>query len=82
MDFKKDKIRVNNICPGYIKTNMTKKSFRNKKLFKERIQRTMTYRYGEPDDIAKAALFLASKDSKYINAADIVVDGGFLRKGI
>ena len=38
--------------------------------------------YGEAQDIAEATLFLASQKSKYINATDLVVDGGFLSKGI
>lgn len=82
MDFRKFKIRVNNICPGYIKTNMTKKSFNNKKSFHERVDRMMLNTYGFPNDIAKAAIFLASENSSYINASDIIVDGGFLHKGI
>ena len=39
-DLAKHKIRVNSICPGYIKTDMTKKSFNNKKLKKLRTQRS------------------------------------------
>jgi NAD(P)-dependent dehydrogenase (short-subunit alcohol dehydrogenase family) len=38
--------------------------------------------YGETTDIAEATLFLASEKSKYINASDLIVDGGFLTKGI
>ena len=76
MDFRKFKIRVNNICPGYIKTNMTKKSFNNKKSFNERVDRMMLNTYGFPNDIAKAAIFLASENSSYINGAAIPIDGG------
>ena len=82
MDFRKHKIRVNNIFPGYIKTKMTKKSFNNKRAFSERVNRMMLNTYGLPKDIAKAAIFLASENSNYINATDVVVDGGFLHKGI
>ena len=56
---------------------MTKKSFNNKKSFHERVDRMMLNTYGFPNDIAKAAIFLASENSSYINASDIIVDGGF-----
>jgi NAD(P)-dependent dehydrogenase (short-subunit alcohol dehydrogenase family) len=35
-------------------------------------------RWGEPEDVAKAVLFLASDDSSYINAAELMVDGGLM----
>lgn len=82
MDFADYNIRVNGVSPGYIKTGMTKKSFNNNRSFKERINRMMIKKYGSPDDIAEAVLFLSSQRSKYINATEIIVDGGFLKKGI
>jgi NAD(P)-dependent dehydrogenase (short-subunit alcohol dehydrogenase family) len=82
MDYAKYEIRVNAVSPGYIKTNMTNKSFNNKSSFKKRTERMMIKKYGSPNDIAEAVKFLASQKSKYINATEIIVDGGLLKKGI
>lgn len=82
MDYRNLKIRSNCISPGYIKTLMTKKSFLDKKKYNERINRMMLQNYGESKDIAEMVLFLSSKKSKYINAENIIIDGGLLRKGI
>jgi NAD(P)-dependent dehydrogenase (short-subunit alcohol dehydrogenase family) len=61
---------------------MTNKSFNNKSSFKKRTERMMIKKYGSPNDIAEAVKFLASQKSKYINATEIIVDGGLLKKGI
>tara|TARA_Y100000590_G_scaffold382603_1_gene452671 strand:+ start:5046 stop:5768 length:723 start_codon:yes stop_codon:yes gene_type:complete len=82
LDFSKYKIRVNAVSPGYIKTNMTKKSYNNSKEYRKRISRMMINKYGLPKDIANAVFFLASENATYINSTEIVVDGGFLKKGI
>ena len=81
-DFSKYNIRVNAVSPGYIKTDMTKKSFNDKKAFKKRIERMMLKDYGTTQDIAEAVLYLASQKSKFVNATEIIVDGGLLKKGI
>ena len=82
MDFAKYKIRVNGVSPGYIKTDMTKKSFNNSKQFKKRVERMMLNSYGAPQDVANTVLFLSSSKAKYINSTEIIVDGGLLKKGI
>ena len=82
MDFSKFGIRVNSICPGYTKTDMTKKAFSKKKEYRERIGRMMIKKYGTPEDISNAVTFLCSENAKYINAADLVIDGGLIKKGI
>jgi len=81
-DWAKYNIRVNNLCPGYIKTNMTKKSWTDVKLSEERINKTMLKRWGESEDLSGPAIFLASDASKYITGQDIYVDGGWLAKGL
>ena len=81
MDYAKYNIRVNNLSPGYIKTNMTKLSFQNKNKKKKLMNRTIIGRLGNPKDLVGAAIFLASSASSYITAQDIRVDGGFTAKG-
>lgn len=81
-DWAKYNIRVNNLGPGYIKTDMTRKSWNDPVLRKERSDRTMLGRWGESDDLVGPAIFLASEASKYITGGDLYVDGGWLAKGI
>lgn len=75
-------IRVNNIAPGYIKTDMTQKSFNDAKLHQQRLRNMILPRWGTVDDVAKAAVFLASDASSYITGADLFVDGGWSAKGM
>tara|TARA_A100001015_G_C15014610_1_gene724864 strand:- start:1665 stop:2399 length:735 start_codon:yes stop_codon:yes gene_type:complete len=82
IDFAKKNIRVNNILPGYIKTKMTINSYKNKKKFSLRKNRTMLDRWGLPEDILGAVIFLSSEGSKYITGSDIIIDGGWLSKGL
>jgi NAD(P)-dependent dehydrogenase (short-subunit alcohol dehydrogenase family) len=72
-------VRVNAICPGLIETGMTKPIYdmaRERGVENRLGQLTPLGRGGEPNEIAKAALFLASEESSYVNGAALVVDGG------
>ena len=77
IDLSTNGIRVNNIAPGYIKTDMTKDSYENKQMHQERINRMIINRWGEVTDIIGAAIFLASDSSSYITGSEIVIDGGW-----
>ena len=74
----RDRIRVNAICPGIIRTRLTADII-------ERVEREVAEgrqiplgRVGEPEDIARCARFLASDDASWISGAQIVVRGGAL----
>ena len=75
-------IRVNSIGPGYMKTEMTKRSWSNMKLRKARTSRTLLGRWGEKDDIVGPCIFLASNASRYVTGHDLYVDGGWLANGL
>ena len=72
-------VRVNAICPGLIETGMTAMIYEMARSSgqEDRIgELNPTNRGGEPDEIAQAALFLASDASSYVNGTALVVDGG------
>lgn len=80
LEYAKHKINVNCIAPGVIKTAMTKDMIANptqKKFFEES---TPYPRLGEPEDIAFAAVYLASDESNFVNGHVLVVDGGWTVK--
>ncbi|MCI0546692.1 MAG: glucose 1-dehydrogenase [Candidatus Rokubacteria bacterium] len=74
----RDRIRVNAICPGVIRTRLTADII-------DGVEREMAAgrgiplgRVGEPEDVARCVLFLVSEDSAWITGVEIVVDGGAL----
>ncbi|MEA3080017.1 MAG: hypothetical protein QOF05_1425 [Sphingomonadales bacterium] len=72
-------VRVNAICPGLIETGMTKPLYELARATgrEERLgELNPLQRGGEPTEVAKAALFLGSDESSYVNGAALVVDGG------
>jgi gluconate 5-dehydrogenase len=75
-------IRVNALAPGYIRTAMTAASYASPELRAAREERMIIHRYGEPEDLVGAAIFLASSASSYVTGADIFVDGGWTAKGL
>lgn len=71
-------INVNAIGPGYYETAMTKPLLQNKEYAGKLLSRIPMDRFGIPEDLAGAAVFLASDASDYITGQVIYVDGGFL----
>ncbi len=69
-------ICVNAVAPGYIQTKMT--SGLPDKVKEEMLKRIPLKKFGTPDDVAKAVLFLASEDADYITGQVLVVDGGMI----
>ncbi len=72
-----DNIQVNAIVPGWIRTDMTANVISDEAWYQTIVQRTPTGRFGEPDELAGAAIFLASPASDFITGQSIVVDGGY-----
>jgi gluconate 5-dehydrogenase len=75
-------IRVNSLVPGYIRTDMTERSFQDPKAYEERRRHTCLGRWGTTQDLVGSAIFLASNASAYVTGQDIVVDGGWTAKGL
>jgi 2-deoxy-D-gluconate 3-dehydrogenase len=73
-------INVNAIAPGYMATNNTRALREDKVRSKEILGRIPAGRWGLPEDVAGAAVFLASEASNYINGYTIAVDGGWLAR--
>ena len=70
------RIRVNSIAPGAIQTPINRAAWETPAALKDLLQLIPYGRIGQPDDIGKVAVFLASDDSDYIHGQTIFVDGG------
>jgi gluconate 5-dehydrogenase len=81
-DFAADGIRVNALAPGYVATEMTARSFTDPAMHEDRRRHTMLGRWGQPDDMVGAAIFLASSASAYVTGQELFVDGGWTTKGL
>ena len=70
-------VRVNCINPGWIETPMTQAFTENTAIRQQLEGQTPMGRFGRPEEIAKAALFLASDDASFITGTPLIVDGGW-----
>ena len=78
-EWAKYNIQINGIGPGYIATSQTAPLRENNHPFNDLVMtRTPAGRWGTPEDVANAALFLASKASDFVNGHILYVDGGIL----
>jgi 2-dehydro-3-deoxy-D-gluconate 5-dehydrogenase len=69
-------VQVNAIVPGYFHTELTDQ-FRGQPFYDELIRRVPAGRWGEPEELAGAAIFLASGASNFVTGTSVIVDGGF-----
>jgi len=70
-------IRSNSICPGLIATDMTADLMQDADLMKEWSKEYPIGRFGKPEDVANACLYLASDESSFVTGITLPVDGGF-----
>jgi 2-deoxy-D-gluconate 3-dehydrogenase len=73
-------VQVNAIAPGYIATTNTEALRKDEARSKAILERIPAGRWGEPEDVAGAAVFLASRASDYVNGEVLVVDGGWMAR--
>ena len=71
-------VNVNAIAPGYMRTNNTKALQQDETRNRQILERIPAGRWGEPSDLAGAAVFLCSAASDYVNGHVLVVDGGWM----
>lgn len=82
LDHAKENIRVNSVCPGYIKTKMDVEFMGNPPDAEERLDEIAAgmipmVRRAEAVEVAQSVLFLAGDESKYMTGSDLVIDGGW-----
>lgn len=77
-EWAKHRINVNAIAPGYMRTANTAALQADETRNRQILERIPAGRWGEPDDLAGAAVFLSSSASDYINGHILVVDGGWM----
>ena len=70
-------IRVNCLCPGFIATTLTADLRANAETNDLAVERTPMGRFGRPEEVASAALFLASDESSFVTGSPLIVDGGY-----
>jgi NAD(P)-dependent dehydrogenase (short-subunit alcohol dehydrogenase family) len=74
----KDGIRVNAVAPGWIATELTRPAMADETRSRAIVERTPMARWGEPEDVAAAALFLLSDAARFVTGVVLPVDGGYL----
>jgi NAD(P)-dependent dehydrogenase (short-subunit alcohol dehydrogenase family) len=76
VEFARQGVRANALCPGPIETPLLKELLADPARRQRRLVHIPMGRFGQAEEIAKAALFLASDESSYVTGAAVVVDGG------
>jgi 2-deoxy-D-gluconate 3-dehydrogenase len=79
-EWAKSGVQVNAVAPGYFNTDNTEALRNDPERSAEILARIPAGRWGEPDDLANAVVFLASPAADYINGHVLVVDGGWMAR--
>jgi 2-deoxy-D-gluconate 3-dehydrogenase len=77
-EWAKHAINVNAIAPGYMRTDNTKALQQDETRNRQILERIPAGRWGEPSDLAGAAVFLAAPASDYVHGHILIVDGGWM----
>jgi NAD(P)-dependent dehydrogenase (short-subunit alcohol dehydrogenase family) len=77
LDCAASKINVNVICPGVVETAMTADSLKDPTIRQEKLDKTPLGWLARPEDIAPAAVYLASSEADFVTGTCLVVDGGW-----
>ncbi len=77
VEFGRDGVRVNALCPGWIRTTLNEPYLENAGVAETAIDAVPLARWGEVDDLTGAAIWLASDAARYVTGALIPIDGGF-----
>ena len=78
LDWAKFNIQVNAIGPSYVETELTEGMRKSKVISENLLRRTPAGRFGKPEEVVGAALYLASGASSYVTGQTLFVDGGWL----
>lgn len=79
LEVSEDNITVNNIAPGMILTPFNQEALDDRNTLKKQVRNIPLKRAGEPEEVAKVAVFLASKDADYVTGSTYVIDGGLMQ---
>ena len=77
IQYASDNIRCNSIHPAPIETDMTADIRDDADSFQDMLRRIPMGRYGKPEEVAYAVLYLASDESSFVTGSEVVVDGGW-----
>ncbi|MCG3197514.1 MAG: Dihydroanticapsin 7-dehydrogenase [bacterium] len=72
-----EKIRVNCVCPGLVRTELTEEMMKDESFLKQILPNYALGRFGVPDDVAHACVYLASDEAAWLTGVVLPVDGGY-----